>query len=213
MAEDTLECRRFRQQRLLFRDRRPRHRSFADPKHARALLADPHYAFKIVAKTLGAPAINRVSTHSREKLALAGHTEVAIADPHDPAAGVRLANDTDIAAAAPLNTDAIRIVDRNDCCVIGTVTDCIYRLGVLAFRCDSGIVTALSEDSMETLAGSYDASRGFAIAVNAMPTVANAPNSEAPTAGAFTFDAGYFLSGDVADIGFPICISPFELML
>ena len=55
-------------------------------------------------------------------------------------------------------TDAIRIVDRNDCGVTGTVTDRIYRLGVLAFRCNSGIVTAFAEDSMETLAGSNDAS-------------------------------------------------------
>ena len=164
---------------------------FTDPEHACARLAYPDYAFERVAEALGASTIDRVSTHTREKLALAGHTEIGIAYPHHPAPGIRLADNTDIAAAATLDTEAIGIVDRNNGSVTGAVAEGIYRLRVLAFRGDSGVVPALAKNSMESLARPYDTARGFAIAVDAMPCVANAPNSEATAIRAFTFHAGH----------------------
>ena len=165
---------------------------FADPEHPRAVFADSDHTFEIVAEALGTSAINRVSTHTWEKLALAGDTEVAIAYSHHPAPCVRLAHNTDIATAATLDTDATRVVDRDHCGVIGAVAEGIHGLSVLALRGDSDIVPALAEDAMETLAGSYDPSRGFAIAMHAMSSVTDAPNSEAATTCAFTFDAGHF---------------------
>ena len=114
MAEDTLEC-------VAFANNAPSSfaddaiaAAFADPEHARALLADSDHTFEIVAEALGSSAINRVSTHPWEKSALAGYTQVAIAYSHHPAPGVRLADHTHIAATATLDTDAIRVVDRNE---------------------------------------------------------------------------------------------------
>ena len=192
MAEDTLEC-------VAFANNAPSSFAdnaitapFADPEHARALLADSDHTFEIVAEALSSSAINRVSTHTWEKLALTGDTKVAIAYSHHPAPGVRLTDHTHIAATATLDTDAIRVVDRDDCCVFGAVTKCIHGLGVLTLGRDSDIVPALSEDAMEPLARSYDPSRGFAIAMNAMSTVADAPNSEAAATGAFAFEACHF---------------------
>src|SRR6266542_1285606 len=164
--------------------------ALADPEHAGARLAYPDHPFELVAEALGASAIDRVSTHTREKLALAGHTEVGIAYPHDPAPSVRFAENTDIAAAATLDSDAIRVVDRNDRGVFGAVGGGVHSLSVLALGGDPYIVRALTENPMEILAGSYDPSRGFAIAMDAMSTVADAPNSEAATTRALTFDAG-----------------------
>jgi hypothetical protein len=165
---------------------------FADPEDARALLADSDHTFEVVAETFGASAVDRVSTHTWEKLTLTGDAEVAIAYSHYPASGVRLADNTDISTAAALHTDAIRVIDRNECGVFGAVANGIHSFSVLAHGSDSYIVLALAENAMESLAGSNDSARGFAIAVNAMPAVANAPNSEATTARAFAFGAGYF---------------------
>src|SRR6476620_6849462 len=108
MAEDTLECVAFADNASYSATHNSVAASFANSKHARALLADSDHTLEIVAKALGSSAINRMSTHTWEKLALAGYTEVAIAYSHDPAAGVRFANNTDIVAAAALDTDAIR---------------------------------------------------------------------------------------------------------
>ena len=132
-----------------------------------------------------------MSTHTREKLTLAGHAEVSIAYPHDPAPGVRLADNTDIAAAATLDTDAIRVVDRNDCGVFGAVGGGVHGLGILALGGDSYIVRALTENPMEILARANDAARRRTIAMDTMSTVADAPNSEATAISAFTFDAGH----------------------
>ena len=77
---------------------------------------------------------------------------------------------------------------------------------------DSYIVPALTEDPMEILARADDPARGLAIAMNAMSTVADAPNSEAAATGAFAFEAWPLLvSGDVADTGLSHFESPFEL--
>jgi hypothetical protein len=78
--------------------------------------------------------------------------------------------------------------------MFAAVAHSVHSLSACAFGGDSDIVQALSEDAMETLARSYNPSRGFTVAVNAMSIVAEAPNSEAPVllVRAFTFDACHF---------------------
>ena len=119
------------------------------PEDACALLADSGDTFQIVAKALGSSAINRVSTHPWEKLALAGYTKVAIAYSHHPASGVRLADNSNIAATATLDTHAVCVVDRNHCGVSGAMADGIHRLGVCALGGNSCIIDALSEYTVE----------------------------------------------------------------
>jgi hypothetical protein len=62
----------------------------------------------------------------------------------------------------------------------------------LALGDGSYIVRALTENPMEILARADDTTRRCAIAMDAMSTVADAPNSEAAITRAFTFDVGHF---------------------
>jgi hypothetical protein len=62
----------------------------------------------------------------------------------------------------------------------------------LALGDDAYIVRALTENPMEILARADDTTRRCAIAVDAMSTVADAPNSKAAITSACTFDAGHF---------------------
>ena len=165
---------------------------FADPEHAGALLADPNYTFEIVAESLGASAINRVSTHPWEKLAFAGDTEVAIAYSHHPASRIRLADNTDIAAAATLDTDAIRIVDRDDCGMLSAMTDGIYRLGVRAFSGNSCIVPARAEDAMEISRSFLRPRARFCYHRGRHVRYHRSPKLRSRRPCEFTFDAGHF---------------------
>src|SRR5215203_4964186 len=86
---------------------------FAAPEHLAALLADPGHAFELGAEALRAAPLDRSPPHARPALAVARHGDVHIAGAPDPAAGVRLAGNTDIAVTNPLDTHAIRVVNGN----------------------------------------------------------------------------------------------------
>ncbi len=76
--------------------------------------------------------------------------------------------------------------------VAAAVAKGVHGLSVLALGGDSHIVRALTENSMEILARPDDAARRYAVAMDAMSLVADAPNSEAARRG-FTFDAGHLI--------------------